>query len=171
LTHLTEWYTCTAEKMSTFGPHTERATIQVYLHAPRALIFAGGLGQLCQHLLQNWIGRTTADYQAILRWPPRSPDLTPSDFCLMLKTLSLCRFYQRICLSCEDELSLPSQKSIVICCSGYGRKWIIGLTSGLSQSAERHSNYGVCGINLESFSFQLQVTCYNPFRRSSEPIL
>jgi len=69
--------------MSTCDPHTERATTQVYLHAPRALSFAGGLGHLCQHLPQHWIGSTTADYQTMLRWPPRSPDLTPSDFCLM----------------------------------------------------------------------------------------
>jgi hypothetical protein len=29
---------------------------------------------------QRWIGRTAANDQALLSWPPRSPDLTPWDF-------------------------------------------------------------------------------------------
>jgi hypothetical protein len=37
-------------------------------------------GYLSQHLPQRWIGRTAANDQALLRWPPRSPDLTPCDF-------------------------------------------------------------------------------------------
>jgi hypothetical protein len=35
---------------------------------------------LNQHLPQRWIGRTAANDQELLRWPPRSPDLTPRDF-------------------------------------------------------------------------------------------
>jgi hypothetical protein len=37
---------------------------------------------LNQHLPQPWIGRTAANDQALLRWPPRSPDLTPYNFFL-----------------------------------------------------------------------------------------
>jgi hypothetical protein len=54
----------------------------------------------------------------------------------MLRTRSLYRHCHGICLSCEDESSLPSQESIVRCCGGYGRKWIIGLTSAASQRAD-----------------------------------
>jgi hypothetical protein len=43
----------------------------------------------------------------------------------------------------------------VTCCSGYGRKWIIGLT------------FEVCKINLESFSFYRHVLCYHPLHHSS----
>ena len=46
------------------------------------------------------------------------------------------RLYHRIYLSSEDESSLPFQKSIVTSCSGYGRKWIFGLTSAVSQKAD-----------------------------------
>jgi hypothetical protein len=38
---------------------------------------------LNQHLSQRWIGRTAANNQALVRWPPRSPDLTPCDFCFL----------------------------------------------------------------------------------------
>jgi len=31
-------------------------------------------------LPQRWIGRTGKEDDALMRWPPRSPDLTPCDF-------------------------------------------------------------------------------------------
>jgi hypothetical protein len=37
---------------------------------------------LNQHLPQPWIGRMAANDQALPRWPPRSPDLTPYNFFL-----------------------------------------------------------------------------------------
>jgi hypothetical protein len=40
-------------------------------------------GYLNQHLPQRWIGRTADNDQALLRWPPRSPNLTPCDFFIM----------------------------------------------------------------------------------------
>jgi hypothetical protein len=61
-----------AERPSTSDPHTE--TLQVYLY--HHLIH----GYLSQHLPQRWVGRTAAEDQALLRWPPRSPDLTTCDF-------------------------------------------------------------------------------------------
>jgi len=41
-------------------------------------------GCLSQHLPQRWVGRTNAEDRALLRWPTRSPDLTP---CGMLRAL------------------------------------------------------------------------------------
>ena len=32
------------------------------------------------NLPQGWIGRTGKEDDALMRWPPRSPDLTPCDF-------------------------------------------------------------------------------------------
>ena len=53
----------------------------------------------------------------------------------VLRAPSFYHLYHRICLSCKDKSSLPSQKLIVTCCSRYGRKWIIGLFA-MSQRAE-----------------------------------
>ena len=36
-------------------------------------------GYLNRNLPQRWIGRTGKD-DLLMRWPPRSPDLTPCDF-------------------------------------------------------------------------------------------
>ncbi|GFT41975.1 transposable element Tcb1 transposase [Trichonephila clavipes] len=33
-----------------------------------------------KHLPQHWIDRTGRDDKALLKWPPRSPDMTPCDF-------------------------------------------------------------------------------------------
>jgi len=60
-----------AEKPSTSDPHTE-TQVYLYHHFIR--------GYLSQHLPQRWVGRTAAEDQALLRWTPRSPDLTPCDF-------------------------------------------------------------------------------------------
>ena len=54
-----------------------------------------------------------------------------------LKNPSFCSLHQRVCLSCEDESWLPSQKWILSCCSGHGRKRIIGLTPVVSRRAAR----------------------------------
>ena len=37
-------------------------------------------GYLNRNLPQMWIGRTGKEHDALMRWPPRSPDLTPCDF-------------------------------------------------------------------------------------------
>jgi hypothetical protein len=37
-------------------------------------------GYLNQILPQKWIGRTGQENYALIRWPPRSPDLTPCYF-------------------------------------------------------------------------------------------
>jgi len=37
-------------------------------------------GYLNRNLPQRWIGRTGKEDDALMRWPPQSPDLTPCDF-------------------------------------------------------------------------------------------
>jgi len=37
-------------------------------------------GYLNRNLPQMWIGRTGKEDDALMRWPPRFPDLTPCDF-------------------------------------------------------------------------------------------
>jgi len=37
-------------------------------------------GYLNRNLPQRWIGRTGKKDDALVQWPPRSPDLTPSEF-------------------------------------------------------------------------------------------
>ena len=37
---------------------------------------------LNSNLIQRWIGRFGQEDVALMRWPPRSPDLTPCDFFL-----------------------------------------------------------------------------------------
>ena len=37
---------------------------------------------LNEHIPQRWIGRTGRDDEALMKWPPRSPDMTPCDFFL-----------------------------------------------------------------------------------------
>jgi hypothetical protein len=61
-------------------------------------------GYLNQRFPQCCIGRMTAKDLALLRWPPKSPDLTPCDFSSedILKTMSFYRFCHKICQSCED---------------------------------------------------------------------
>jgi hypothetical protein len=57
---------------------------------------------------------------------------------------SFYRPYHKMCLSYEEGSLLSSQKSLVRCCSGCGPKWIISLTSAVSQMAEAWSTYEVC---------------------------
>jgi hypothetical protein len=51
--------------------------------------------------------------------------LKPCDFLWVYVNDSCYRLYDRICLSWEDKSPLPSQKSIVTCCSRHGRKRIM----------------------------------------------
>jgi len=37
-------------------------------------------GYLNRNLPQRWIGHTGKEDDALMRWPPRSPDVTPCDF-------------------------------------------------------------------------------------------
>jgi len=66
-------------------------------------------GYLNRNLPQRWIGRTGKEDDALMRWPPRSPDLNPCDFfsgglwrtqCLCLHSPLITRFsqpYHRCC--------------------------------------------------------------------------
>jgi hypothetical protein len=62
--------------------YCKRNSLSLFVHAMGALIFVGGQDYINQHLPIWWIGRTTAKDQALLCWPPRSPDLIPCDFFL-----------------------------------------------------------------------------------------
>jgi len=42
--------------------------------------YKGLRGYLNRNLPQRWIGRTGKEDDALMRWPPRSPDLTTCDF-------------------------------------------------------------------------------------------
>jgi hypothetical protein len=152
------------ERPSTCEPRLERETLLVYVYLLRALNFVGGWQG--RNMLSKNGGDGSRD-QALLRWPPCSPDLTP---CYVLSIASFYSLYYGSYLRCEDE-SLPFQKSIVTCCSGQGRQWIIGLTSAVSQRADTYSTYEVCKKEAGRFSVHRQVACYNALRHSIVPIL
>ena len=138
-THFTKSVHLNGGKDFNMRPCSKRNSL--YLYVSRVLSFVCN-----QHLAQRWIGHTTTEAQALLRWPPRSPDLTICHFCSyadILRTLPFYRLYHRICSSCEEESWLPSQKSIAKCYSGYGWQWIIVLMSAMSKGT-----YEVCGKNL-----------------------
>jgi len=70
---------------------------------------------LNRNLPQRWIGRTRKEDDALMRWPPLSPDLTPCDFSFwaFVRSLSLCLhspLYSRF--------SQPYHR-----CCGSGRPW------------------------------------------------
>ena len=98
--------------------HIERGTLQVYLYMPWALNFFGGC-RIPGHCFAGYQDLLT-ECHAIFFWGGG-----------VVVFWGLC--LSTACLSCKRELLLPSQKSIVTCCSGCGWKWIIGLTSGMSQ--------------------------------------
>ena len=80
--------------------HIEREGLQIYLQPSRALNVADVHGYLNQHLPHRWKGRTNAKDQALLRWPPGSPDLMPCDFLLQeyIKDPVSIQPVHRICL-------------------------------------------------------------------------
>jgi hypothetical protein len=120
LTHLTESVHLHCGKDVNVRPtftYMEREPTHVYLHALRALSFAGGLGHLCQHLPQHWIRRTTAEHQALLRWPPGSPGLMPCDFYLV----EIC---WRLCLSTASTAEYAWAAKMNYCCHLRNRTWL-----------------------------------------------
>jgi hypothetical protein len=133
---------------------------QVHLHLQLALSFAGGC--VC-------FTSTNAEVQALLLWPLRSPDLRPCYFFFLLRTLSFHRPSLRFYMRREYESSLPSQKSIVTCCSGYRWKWIStwGLPCHKWRTYTARVSYTKNKKNLGNFSFHLLVACYNPNRQSN----
>ena len=89
----------------------------MYLQVQRTLNFVGGSGYVNRH----YRGRSdAASLNVKITWPNAMLFFYGD----MSRTLSFHRPYHRIYMRREDESSLPSQKSIVTCCSGYGRKWI-----------------------------------------------
>jgi hypothetical protein len=81
-----------AERPSTCDPHVERETLLVCVYLLRALSFVGG----CQgrnRLSEN--GGDPSRDQALFRWPPSSPDLTPCDL-LLWGYVKDCVFLQHV---------------------------------------------------------------------------
>ena len=139
ITHFIKWYTWMAEGTVTYNLQMERETLFFII-----LLFS--MPHKCSMCPPLWHSRRqtdnpfppipTVEDQARLRWPPRSPDLTPCYFVWW----GMLRFFYCLshgtCLSCKDKPFLPFQKSVVTCCSGYGWKWITGLTSATLQRAD-----------------------------------
>ena len=62
---------------------------------------------------------------------------------------------------------LPSQKSIMPCCHRYGQKWIIGLASSVSLTADTYSTYEVLKKRLIEFIFPIvdrKLQSFRPFQ-------
>ena len=91
---------------------------QVYLYAQRALSFLCGRGYLHQHDRRI---SGVASLGTKVAWPKAMLFFSYGD---ILRNLSIYRPYHSIYMRSEDESSLPSQKSIVTCCNGCGRKGI-----------------------------------------------
>ena len=163
-------YTWMADKTSTCDPNIRKETLHVYLYLPRALSFVG-----CRQgssLTENGGDESksaTAEDQALLHWPPGSPDLKLSDFFFLWFHVKG-SFYRLYRLSCEDGSSLLSRKSLLTCRGYYGPKWIISFSSAVPQMADA---WNTCEVRqkMENFSFYVQLAFYNPFCPSRAPIL
>jgi len=67
------------------------------------------------NLTQRWIERTGKEYDALMRWPPWSPDLTTCDF-------FFCRFEKYTFLCLHSPLISRFSQPYHSCC-GSGRPW------------------------------------------------
>jgi hypothetical protein len=117
-----------------------------------------------QHLPQRWIGRTAANDRALLRWPPRSPDLTPCDFFLWgtLRTRSVPPLPR----------DLPElRRRIVAAILRIDREILRRVWAEMdyrldfcrvTKGGHRAFIYEVCKTNLENVSFCRYVACYHP---------
>jgi len=162
-------YTWMADKTATRDAHKWKETFHIYLYLPRALSFVGcRQGSILTKNGGEESESTITEDQSLLHWPPGSPDLSHAIFFLWVCVKG--SFYSIYRLSCEDGSSLPSQKSFLTCCSGYG-------PNGLPASRlpchkwRTHEALVTYAKKMESFSFYLQIACYNPFCRSRAPIL
>jgi len=73
-------------------------------------------GYLSWNFPQRWLGRTGKEDDELMRWPPRSPDLTPCEFFFsggLWRTLSLCL---------HSPLIFRFSQAYHRCC-GSGRPW------------------------------------------------
>ena len=112
-------------------------------------------GYLNRNFPQRWIGRTGKE-DALMRWPPRSPDLTPCDFFFRGVCEGHC-----LCASTPPQISRFPQP-YHRCCY-YGRPWYAetrverdGLSNRRLPYYRRWTNWTsvkcVKKTNLESFS-------------------
>jgi hypothetical protein len=83
--------------------------------------------------------------------------------------LSLYCIYHRTCLSWKDESSQPYQKWTVTCCSRYGWKWLMSLTSAC-HNGQTHSALRRYWKKTREVSFsicRLHVRVFSPFRHTN----
>jgi hypothetical protein len=82
-------------------------------------------GHLNDWLPQRWFGHAAAGDQELLRWPPRSPDLTPW-FLLVGLHQGSCLYphLQTRWLTCARASQLTSWKFTPTCYMSLGRTWL-----------------------------------------------
>jgi len=110
-------------------------------------------GYLNRNLPQRWIGRTGKD-DALMRWPPRSPDLTPCDF-----------FFWGFVKDTVFVPPLPANLQIfatvspllwfwstVVCWLACGTRWAIAKMSAVLPNVYTLSICEICNKKSESFS-------------------
>ena len=143
---------------------------------------------LNENLQGRWIGRASDNDNVLLKWPPRSPDLTPCDFFSM----GLCErtgLYPPLFLQAQRNLSRESLRCWRMLCktcySVFGRKdhgfgwgmirggseqlfWRPGGKNGIEQEIQRDVDFITVFSKLHKFSIcALPVTRHTASRWSS----
>jgi len=122
-------------------------------------------GYLNRNLPQRWLGRTGKEDDALMRWPPRSPDLTPCDF-----------FSRGFVKDTVFVPPLPANRQIfatvspllwlwstVICWHACGTRWTVAKMSAALPKVDTLSNCEICKKNLEIFSLYRRKNYRDPF--------
>ena len=117
-------------------------------------------GYLNRKLPQRWIGRTGKEDDELMRWPPRSPDLTPSG-CFVKDTVFVLHspIIARIFATVSPLLWLWST---VICWHARGTRWTVPWMSAVLPKVNTLSICEVCKKKLESFSIYQRKNYNDP---------
>ena len=121
-------------------------------------------GYLNRNLPQRWIGRTGKEDDALMRWPPQSPDLTPRNFFFwgfMKDNVSVPPIPANLQIFATVSLLLWLW-SIVICWHACGTKWTIAYMSAVLPKVDTLSICKICKKNLESFSLYRPNNYHDP---------
>jgi len=116
-------------------------------------------GYLNRNLPQRWIGRTGKEDDALMQWPPRSPDLTPFDFLFwgsVMDTVfvSALPANHQVFTTVSPLLWLWST---VICWHACGRGWTIAQISDVLPKADTLSICDICKKKTWRFSLSIGV--------------
>jgi hypothetical protein len=111
------WFTCTLENWLMPPLNEDSNDYILQQDGSPAHYHKDMQGYLKWNMQQRWIGRTGKEDNALMRWPPRSPDLTPCDFFSggLWRTLSLCLHSPLISRIFATVSLLPWFWSNVIC--------------------------------------------------------